>query len=100
MTIQPWIDPVIAEIAPEYRALSIQVHASNMVKPEYGGETLQFACTSILKQDAIWAAAHLEQWADVFRAFGGLNHRGLLVQRKPSVSEFLKTVNYKVLIQS
>lgn len=89
MTIQPWIDPVIAEIAPEYQALSIQVHASNIVKPEYGGEALQFACTSILKQDAIWAAAHLEQWADVFRAFG------VKPQRTPCSAEALRQRVFK-----
>lgn len=69
-TVQPSIDPVLAGIAPGFRALSITVEAAPLLHPHIAEAALAEACASVAAGDAPWADAHLAAWAVVFTRFG------------------------------
>jgi DNA/RNA-binding domain of Phe-tRNA-synthetase-like protein len=80
----PSISPAVASIAPGFRAISIRVAATQMVKPDVGTQQLQAACSFVQGGGPAWADAHLQAWADVFRAFGAKP------QRTPCSAEALR----------
>lgn len=80
----PSISPEIASIAPGFRALSIRVEAAMLAVPELGAQQLHEACRFVLAGGADWADAHMQAWADVFRAFGAKP------QRTPCSAEALR----------
>ena len=80
----PSISPEVAAIAPGFRAISIRVAATQMVTPDFGTQQLQAACSFVLDGGPVWADAHLQAWAEVFRAFGAKP------QRTPCSAEALR----------
>ncbi|RQO78222.1 hypothetical protein DBR44_00265 [Aquitalea sp. FJL05] len=80
----PSISPEIATIAPGFRAVSIRVEAAALAAPEFGAQQLREACLFVQAGGAAWADAHLQAWADVFRAFGAKP------QRTPCSAEALR----------
>lgn len=75
VTVTPSIDPRIADIAPGFRAISLIVEAAPLVNPQAGEAALARACRELLANDAVWAHAHLDAWAHVFRQFGARPNR-------------------------
>jgi len=80
----PSISPEIATIAPGFRAISLRVEAATLTVPELGAQQLQEACRFVQSGGAAWADAHLQAWAEVFRAFGAKP------QRTPCSAEALR----------
>lgn len=80
----PSISTEIAVIAPGFRAVSITVEAAPLIAPEIGAQSLREACGFVLAGGAAWADAHIQAWADVFRAFGAKP------QRTPCSAEALR----------
>lgn len=80
----PSISPEIASIASGFRAISIHVEAAALAVPELGAQQLHEACRFVLAGGAEWADAHMQSWADVFRAFGAKP------QRTPCSAEALR----------
>lgn len=80
----PSISPEIAAIAPGFRAISLRVEAATLTVPELGAQQLQEACRFVQNGGAAWADAHLQAWAEVFRAFGAKP------QRTPCSAEALR----------
>lgn len=68
--VTPSIDSRLAGIAPGFRALSILVEAAPITHPEVATAALAQACQQMLNDDVPWAAAHLSDWDEVFKAFG------------------------------
>lgn len=69
-TVSPSISPEIYRIAPGFRALSISVEATTVADEQVGEVALREACETVLAGHPAWAEAHLNAWAEVFRAFG------------------------------
>ncbi|MFV3416014.1 B3/B4 domain-containing protein [Pseudomonas nitroreducens] len=82
--VTPLIDPVIAAIAPGFRALSIRVEAAPILHPEVAGQALRQACSAAATGEPAWGEAHLAAWAEVFRRFGAKP------QRTPCSAEALR----------
>ena len=74
-TVQPSIDPAVAELAPGFRALSITVQAADITHPDVATAALTHACQAMATNDVAWAEAHLEAWAETFRKFGAKPQR-------------------------
>lgn len=68
--VTPSIDSRLAGIAPGFRALSILVEAAPITHTEVATAALAQACQQMLNDDVPWAAAHLSDWDEVFKAFG------------------------------
>lgn len=68
--MSPSISPEIYRIAPGFRALSISVEATPVSDEQVGEVALREACEAVLAGQPAWAEAHLNAWAEVFRAFG------------------------------
>ncbi|WP_413676398.1 B3/4 domain-containing protein [Pantoea dispersa] len=64
------ISPEVYQIAPGFRALSINVQAAPVVNPHVGVTALKAACEAVLSDSPAWAESHLAAWADVFQKFG------------------------------
>ncbi|MCT4706296.1 B3/4 domain-containing protein [Enterobacteriaceae bacterium H11S18] len=69
-SFSPSIDPSLSRIAPGFRALSILVEAAPLLHPEVAEAALKQACKDVVEDDVPWAAAHLDAWHEVFKAFG------------------------------
>ena len=80
----PSIDPRIAAVAPDFRALSIVVEAGALVETSRAERELDAAYRAVAQNQPAWAGAHLEAWADVFRRFGAKP------QRTPCSAEALR----------
>ncbi|KQN61884.1 hypothetical protein ASE99_21655 [Serratia sp. Leaf51] len=68
--VSPSISSEIYRIAPGFRALSISVEATPVADERVGEVALREACESVQAGQPAWAEAHLNAWAEVFRAFG------------------------------
>ncbi len=66
----PVIDPVIAAIAPGFRAVSLVVDARGMAPTALDPAILTDACRSVLEGGHDWADTHLRSWADTYARFG------------------------------
>ncbi|WP_426108732.1 B3/B4 domain-containing protein [Pseudomonas sp. TWR1-1-4] len=84
LSVMPSISQEVVRLAPGFRALSILVEAAPITNPDIGKEALATACEIVLTKDAVWAEAHLNAWADVFRNFGAKP------QRTPCSAEALR----------
>lgn len=82
--IKPFVSPGVLQLAPGFRALSLQVQSAPLIRPEAGAEALGEACRHVQAGGAPWADAHLAAWAGVFRAFGAKP------QRTPCSAEALR----------
>lgn len=72
---EPYIDDRIAEIAPEFRALSIYVQGTKAQNAAYAKSVLEDACSAVLNEDFSWAESHIKAWGDVYRLFGSKPNR-------------------------
>ena len=70
LPVSPSISPDIYRLAPGFRALSISVEAAPIAAAQAGAIALQEACEAVMSGQPAWAEAHLNAWADIFRAFG------------------------------
>ncbi|MBY8935748.1 B3/B4 domain-containing protein [Pseudomonas fluorescens] len=84
LSVLPLIDPAVAELAPEFRALSIVVEAAPLTRPEVARAALDHACKAVQAGGPSWGDAHLVAWADAFRKFGAKP------QRTPCSAEALR----------
>jgi DNA/RNA-binding domain of Phe-tRNA-synthetase-like protein len=82
--MSPSIDPRIAAVAPDFRALSIVVDSGALVDGARAGQELELAYRAVARNEPAWAAAHLEAWAEAFRRFGAKP------QRTPCSAEALR----------
>lgn len=84
LSVLPSIDQGVINLAPEFRALSIVVEAAPIANPGIGKDALARACQSVAAGGVLWADAHLNAWADLFRQFGSKP------QRTPCSAEALR----------
>ncbi|CAI8974518.1 B3_4 domain-containing protein [Pseudomonas sp. IT-347P] len=84
LSVLPLIDQAVAELAPEFRALSIVVEAAPLTHPEVARAALDHACKAVQAGGPSWGEAHLAAWADAFRKFGAKP------QRTPCSAEALR----------
>ncbi|AKA80750.1 B3/B4 domain-containing protein [Pseudomonas synxantha] len=84
LSVLPLIDQAVAELAPEFRALSIVVDAAPLAHPEVAQAALDRACKAVQEGGPSWGEAHLVAWADTFRKFGAKP------QRTPCSAEALR----------
>lgn len=84
LSVLPLIDQAVAELAPEFRALSIVVEAAPLTRPEVAQAALDRACKAVQEGGASWGDAHLAAWAETFRKFGAKP------QRTPCSAEALR----------
>lgn len=69
------IDKGIAEIAPDFRAISILVDATNATSGQMARKVLEEACDFVRKGGPSWSDAHLASWAGVYTRFGAKPNR-------------------------
>lgn len=69
------IDPRIATVAPDFRALSVVVEAGEALDGSSADEALEQAYRAVAQNEPAWAQSHLEAWAEVFRRFGAKPQR-------------------------
>ncbi|AEA69343.1 MULTISPECIES: B3/B4 domain-containing protein [Pseudomonas] len=84
LSVLPLIDQAVAELAPEFRALSIVVGAAPLIHPEVAQSALDRACKAVQEGGPSWGDAHLAAWAETFRKFGAKP------QRTPCSAEALR----------
>lgn len=75
LSVLPFIDQAVAELAPAFRALSIVVEAAPLTHPGVARQALERACQSVMAGGPDWGDAHLAAWADTFRKFGAKPQR-------------------------
>ena len=78
------IDPRVATLAPDFRALSIVVQAGKLLQGADAGGALDEAYRAVSHNEPSWARAHLNAWAEAFRRFGAKP------QRTPCSAEALR----------
>ncbi|MCV9999311.1 B3/4 domain-containing protein [Pararhizobium sp. YC-54] len=69
------IDKEIAAIAPDFRAISILVDATNATSGTMARQVLEEACDFVRNGGPPWSKAHLASWADVYAKFGAKPNR-------------------------
>lgn len=84
LKVRPIIDPQIFQIAPNFRAMSISVEASNIVNLSVASECLNKAYKSVQSGDNSWIEKHLLAWNEAFKKFGAKP------QRTPCSAEALR----------
>ncbi|MDQ0654436.1 B3/B4 domain-containing protein [Pseudomonas cedrina] len=84
LSVLPLVDPAVAQLAPEFRALSVVVQAAPLTHPEVAQAALARACKAVQAGGPSWGEAHLAAWADTFRKFGAKP------QRTPCSAEALR----------
>lgn len=84
LSVLPLIDQAVAELAPQFRALSIVVQAAPLANPEVAQAALDRACKVVQEGGPSWGEAHLAEWAHTFRKFGAKP------QRTPCSAEALR----------
>lgn len=84
LSVLPLIDQAVAELAPEFRALSIVVGAAPLIYPEVAQSALDRACKAVQEGGPSWGEPHLAAWAETFRKFGAKP------QRTPCSAEALR----------
>ncbi|KAF1072977.1 MAG: hypothetical protein GAK45_00012 [Pseudomonas citronellolis] len=71
----PRIAPEVARLAPGFRCLSLTVQAAPIVAPQVAEAAMARARQALADGRPAWYAAHVEAWAEVFRAFGAKPQR-------------------------
>jgi DNA/RNA-binding domain of Phe-tRNA-synthetase-like protein len=80
----PTIDPRIAALAPDFRAVSIVMEVGAPLISAVAEEALQEAARTAADNGPAWATPHLAAWAQVFQKFGAKP------QRTPCSAEALR----------
>jgi DNA/RNA-binding domain of Phe-tRNA-synthetase-like protein len=78
------IDPRIAELAPDFRAMSIVVEANEPFAETVAAKALEDAYRAVGQNEPSWAREHMAAWAAVFQKFGAKP------QRTPCSAEALR----------
>lgn len=78
------IDPRVAALAPDFRALSVVVEAGRLLEGADAGGALDEAYRVVAQNEPSWAQPHLDAWAEAFRRFGAKP------QRTPCSAEALR----------
>lgn len=71
----PLIDRSVAEIAPDFRAISILVDAGDLTRGPMARDVLGEACDFVRAGGPQWGEAHLASWAVVYSRFGAKPNR-------------------------
>ncbi|MGX7877007.1 B3/B4 domain-containing protein [Mesorhizobium sp. ORM8.1] len=71
----PLIDEEIAEIAPDFRAISILVDAQDSARGVMARDVLGEACDFVRAGGPAWGEAHLANWAEAYVRFGAKPNR-------------------------
>jgi len=71
----PLIDPRIAAIAPDFRAISIFVDAKRPVAASPDAGLLASVCKAVAAGEPAWADAHLASWQETYLRFGAKPNR-------------------------
>ncbi|WP_176478102.1 MULTISPECIES: B3/4 domain-containing protein [Mesorhizobium] len=71
----PLIDEEIAEIAPDFRAISILVDAEDSARGVMARDVLGEACDFARAGGPAWGEAHLANWAEAYVRFGAKPNR-------------------------
>lgn len=71
----PIIDKRVAELAPDFRAISILVDATNASQGTMARQALEEACDFVRNGGPVWSDAHLASWADIYTRFGAKPNR-------------------------
>jgi DNA/RNA-binding domain of Phe-tRNA-synthetase-like protein len=80
----PTIDPRVAALAPDFRAISIVMDVGAPLIAAVAESALQEAARAVGENGPDWAPAHLAAWAQVFQKFGAKP------QRTPCSAEALR----------
>jgi DNA/RNA-binding domain of Phe-tRNA-synthetase-like protein len=80
----PTIDPRVAALAPDFRAVSIVMEAGALLIADVADKALAEAARAVGENKPDWAPAHLAAWAQVFQKFGAKP------QRTPCSAEALR----------
>ena len=75
MDSTPIIDPAIAAIAPDFRAVSLFADAHGVAANALDPAVLADACNVARAGGPVWAEAHLASWADAYGRFGARPNR-------------------------
>ena len=75
MDSTPIIDPAIAAIAPDFRAVSLFADAHGVAANALDPAVLAVACNVARAGGPVWAEAHLASWADAYGRFGARPNR-------------------------
>ncbi|WP_374653515.1 B3/4 domain-containing protein [Dongia sp.] len=84
LSMTPSIDPRVAALAPDFRALSIVMEIGEPLIASVGERALQEAFGAAGPDAPNWASEHLAAWAQVFQKFGAKP------QRTPCSAEALR----------
>jgi DNA/RNA-binding domain of Phe-tRNA-synthetase-like protein len=71
----PVIDKEIANIAPDFRAISIFVDIKDDARGTMARSVLEEACDFVRAGGPVWSEAHLGSWADAYSRFGAKPNR-------------------------
>jgi DNA/RNA-binding domain of Phe-tRNA-synthetase-like protein len=80
----PTIDPRVAALAPDFRAVSIVMDVGAPLIASVAEEALEEAARALADNGPAWAPQHLAAWAQVFQKFGAKP------QRTPCSAEALR----------
>jgi DNA/RNA-binding domain of Phe-tRNA-synthetase-like protein len=80
----PSIDPRVAALAPDFRAVSIVMEVGEALHAAVAEQALQDAYAAVARNEPAWAPAHLAAWAQAFQKFGAKP------QRTPCSAEALR----------
>jgi DNA/RNA-binding domain of Phe-tRNA-synthetase-like protein len=80
----PTIDPRVATLAPDFRAVSIVLEIGGPLVAAVAEQALQDAYSAVGRNEPAWAPQHLAAWGQVFQKFGAKP------QRTPSSAEALR----------
>lgn len=72
---RPIIDPAVATIAPDFRAVSLFADAHGAAPIALDPSVLADACRVVREGGPAWAEAHLSSWADAYARFGAKPNR-------------------------
>jgi DNA/RNA-binding domain of Phe-tRNA-synthetase-like protein len=80
----PTIDPRVAALAPDFKAMSIVMELGAPIIADVADQALQEAYRAVRQDEASWAPLHLAAWAQAFQKFGAKP------QRTPCSAEALR----------
>ncbi len=80
----PSIDPRIASLAPDFKAVSIVMEVGEKLRDAVAEQALQEAYAAVARNEPSWGPAHLAAWAQAFQKFGAKP------QRTPCSAEALR----------
>lgn len=71
----PVIDKEIANIAPDFRAISVFVDIKDDARGTMARNVLEEACDFVRAGGPVWSEAHLASWAEAYNRFGAKPNR-------------------------